>query len=161
MRSEKRVWAKQRSVLVHNMTSLLKTAKVEISRKDGEIGRSSEHIATAVSLPQAPLHSKANATCGLDGNVRGTAQRVCAGKDLTDAKHAIESTKLYFPSFFVFCFRFVGGHTRVDSSSRSLTHLSNFNRFYNIRRVLHMIKSCISPSTPHSHSLPPPHPPPS
>lgn len=34
-----RVWAKQRGILVHNMSSLLQTAKVEIGRKDAEIGR--------------------------------------------------------------------------------------------------------------------------
>lgn len=40
VRNEGRVWAKQRSVLVHNLASVVKTAKAEILRKDGEIGKS-------------------------------------------------------------------------------------------------------------------------
>lgn len=36
---EGRVWAKQRAVLVHNLGTLLKTARVEVGRKDAEIAK--------------------------------------------------------------------------------------------------------------------------
>lgn len=39
LNEEKRVWAKQRAVLVHNLGTLLKTARVEVGRKDTEIAK--------------------------------------------------------------------------------------------------------------------------
>lgn len=36
---EKKVWLKQRSVLVGNLGAIVKTAKVEIGRKDAEISK--------------------------------------------------------------------------------------------------------------------------
>lgn len=37
MKANGRVWAKQRTILVHNMATVLKTAQAEVSRKDGQI----------------------------------------------------------------------------------------------------------------------------
>lgn len=39
MKRERLVWAKQRSILVENMGSLLRTAQVEVGRKDKEISK--------------------------------------------------------------------------------------------------------------------------
>lgn len=39
MKRERLVWAKQRSILVENMGSLLRTAQVEAGRKDKEISK--------------------------------------------------------------------------------------------------------------------------
>lgn len=39
LRTEKRVWAKQRAVLVHNLGAVLKTGRLEMRRKDREIGK--------------------------------------------------------------------------------------------------------------------------
>lgn len=44
LKAQGRVWAKQRSVLVHNLGTLLKTAEVEMSRKDNEISKSGLHF---------------------------------------------------------------------------------------------------------------------
>lgn len=38
LRKQARVWAKQRAILMHNLASVLNTAKAEISRKDATIG---------------------------------------------------------------------------------------------------------------------------
>lgn len=39
LKNQGRVWAKQRSVLVHNLGALLKTAETEMARKDAEISK--------------------------------------------------------------------------------------------------------------------------
>lgn len=39
LKNQGRVWAKQRMVLVHNLGTLLKTAEIEMARKDAEISK--------------------------------------------------------------------------------------------------------------------------
>lgn len=48
LKEEKRVWAKQRAVLMHNLGTVLKTGRGEITRKDRDIGKLLSYVLLVV-----------------------------------------------------------------------------------------------------------------